>query len=335
MSNPIIIRKKWRERLNRKIAIMLVPHSQWKPWRIECSAAFLAFAVLLWSGITIWAGFVSGRHMDYWITKADNKVMRSQISRLSREMNDSWRILAQAKSTDARMRSLLGMSATDDEGVGGPTAQDQAQLRRMLWGESSAAAGQAAWHKQIEAIKQESARRLASFQEIAWNISNKKSLAAATPQMWPTEGQITSLFGYRINPMRSGDEESMSEFHPGIDIANKPDTLIYATADGTVRYAGWSHGYGQMIIIDHGYGISTVYGHNSKLLVKTGDHVWRGQVISYMGTTGRSTGAHLHYEIRQNGAPINPMKFLKVRAHSGFPSLLSAAQDDATSKELQ
>src|SRR5262249_42009668 len=101
--------------------------------------------------------------------------------------------------------------------------------------------------------------------------------------------------------------------HSGIDIANRPDTLIYATADGTVRAAGWSHGYGRMIVIDHGYGMSTLYGHTSKAVVKAGDHVRRGQVVAHMGTTGRSTGAHLHYEVWRNSKPINPQIFLKVR----------------------
>src|ERR1019366_9062788 len=102
------------------------------------------------------------------------------------------------------------------------------------------------------------------------------------------------------------------------DIANNPDTLIYATADGTVRFSGWSHGYGNMIVIDHGYGVSTLYGHTSKSLVETGQRVQRGQVIAYMGTTGRSTGAHLHYEVWQHGKPVNPMVYLKVRSGSDF-----------------
>src|SRR6185436_15976952 len=94
-----------------------------------------------------------------------------------------------------------------------------------------------------------------------------------------------------------------------------PDTLIYATADGTVRFAGWSHGYGQLVLVDHGYGVSTAYGHTAKALVKAGDRVSRGQVIAYMGTTGRSTGAHLHYEVWRHGKPVNPMIFLKVRSN--------------------
>jgi murein DD-endopeptidase MepM/ murein hydrolase activator NlpD len=107
-----------------------------------------------------------------------------------------------------------------------------------------------------------------------------------------------------------------------MDIANSPDTLIYVTADGTVRHAGWSQGYGRVIVVDHGYGLSTLYAHTSKALVKAGDRVRRGQSIAYMGTTGRSTGAHLHYEVWRQGRPVNPTAYLKIQP--GDPALLAA-----------
>ena len=119
-----------------------------------------------------------------------------------------------------------------------------------------------------------------------------------------------------------GDNGDNGEFHAGVDIANAADTLVHSTADGTVRFSGWSHGYGNMVVIDHGYGVSTLYGHTSKALVKAGDWVMRGQVIAYMGTTGRSTGAHLHYEVWRQGKPVNPMTYLKVRP---APDLLGFA----------
>jgi murein DD-endopeptidase MepM/ murein hydrolase activator NlpD len=149
-------------------------------------------------------------------------------------------------------------------------------------------------------------------------VGNQKSLRNATPSFSPTEGSITSLFGYRFSPMRRGEGAGESgdngEFHAGVDIANVADTLVHATADGTVRFSGWSHGYGNMVVIDHGYGVSTLYGHTSKALVKVGDRVMRGQVIGYMGTTGRSTGAHLHYEVWRQGRPVNPMSYMKIRS---------------------
>ena len=308
--------KKLRSHLSCPITVLVIPQARLKPWRWRCSTSFFLFCLALWSGLTLWAGYLAGSHVDYWITKADNQVMTAKMSGLLQEMSKSRDALELARSTDQQLRVLLGMQRRSDivesDAVGGPTVADRMSLKQMLSGGASAIR-QTEWRKSIEAIREESNKRLASFQEISWYISNQRSLYRATPNIWPTEGQITSLFGYRFSPM-SRDEGESGEFHPGIDIANAPDTLIYATADGTVRFSGWSHGYGEMILIDHGYGMSTLYGHASKALVKNGQRVSRGALIAYMGTTGRSTGAHLHYEVWRGGRPVNPMVFLKLRA---------------------
>lgn len=306
--------KLWKA-LDRKITVVIIPQTPLKPWRLQFSNAFFAVMFAFWSGLTVWAGFIVGRHVDYWITKADNQVMMAKLTFLAQEMDRSREVLDMASATDHQLRVLLNISrrrdvVQNDTAVGGPTVADRSLLKRMLEGGASGIK-QADWHHQIAALRQEAYKRLAGFREITWYISNQRSLYHATPNMWPTEGSITSLFGYRLDPVRRDDGE-LGEFHSGIDIANAADTLIYATADGTVRLSGWSHGYGNMIVIDHGYGVSTLYGHTAKSLVENGQRVARGQVIAYMGTTGRSTGAHLHYEVWQQGRPVNPMLFLKV-----------------------
>jgi murein DD-endopeptidase MepM/ murein hydrolase activator NlpD len=119
--------------------------------------------------------------------------------------------------------------------------------------------------------------------------------------------EFTSGFGVRSDPFHSG-----AAMHPGIDLAGAYGTPIYATADGTVLRAGWnSGGYGNLVEIDHGRGITTRYGHMSAILVSPGDHVTRGQQVGRMGSTGRSTGNHLHYEVRIDGRPVNPIPFMK------------------------
>lgn len=301
--------------LSRRVTVLVIPQTRLRPWRWEVSTGFFLFMVGLWTGLTIWSGFIAGRHVDYWITKADNRVMLVKMTRLAQEMERARVALEQAGSTDRQLRGLLTMARDGDAvsaatGVGGPTLADRLSLDRLLATGRADAIRQADWHREIARIRADAQSRLASFQEIAWYIGNQKSLRNATPSIWPTEGHITSPFGYRLSPMQR-DEES-GEFHPGIDIANHPDTLIYATADGTVLVSGWSHGYGNLVVIDHGYGLQTVYGHTSKSLVKVGERVVKGQVIAYMGTTGRSTGAHVHYEVRRQGRPVNPMEFLKV-----------------------
>lgn len=126
-----------------------------------------------------------------------------------------------------------------------------------------------------------------------------------TPSLLPIEGQITSSFGYRRNPFGGWS----SEYHNGIDIACNYGTPVLATADGIVTFAGWNPVYGNKVEIEHGYGIETFYGHNSRLMVKSGDHVKKSAIIAYSGNSGRSTGSHLHYGALVNGKNVNPLTF--------------------------
>lgn len=148
----------------------------------------------------------------------------------------------------------------------------------------------------------------------------------AIPSDKPVKAEVTftSGFGVRDDPFHRG-----AAMHPGIDLAGAYGTPVYATADGTVLRAGWnSGGYGNMVELDHGRGINTRYGHMSAILVREGDHVTRGQQIGRMGSTGRSTGNHLHYEVRIDGHPVNPIPFMKstdyvlaMQKRSGAPSM--------------
>ena len=130
-----------------------------------------------------------------------------------------------------------------------------------------------------------------------------------TPSIWPTTGVITSDFGARVDPVYGGQS-----YHEGIDIADDYGTQVVATAAGTVTFAGPTDGgYGNLVEIDHGNGIVTRYGHNSVVLVSPGQQVRQGDVISLMGSTGKSTGSHLHYEVDVNGTPVDPIVFLPVK----------------------
>jgi len=131
--------------------------------------------------------------------------------------------------------------------------------------------------------------------------------AASTPSLWPVTGPITSFFGQRVDPF-NGE----GAFHSGVDISCPYGQPVMAPADGTVTYADMHPGYGRMIEIDHGNGIVTRYGHLSGFAVAEGQSVKRGQVIGYVGLSGRSTGPHLHYEVRVNDAPVNPHRFLRA-----------------------
>ena len=141
--------------------------------------------------------------------------------------------------------------------------------------------------------------------------------ANSAPNLWPIEGQVTASFGERIDPF-NGE----GAFHSGVDIGSSYGASIVAPADGVVTFSDIMGGYGKAIMIDHGNGISTRYGHLSGFAVTSGQRVHRGDVIGFVGTSGRSTGPHLHYEVRINDTPVNPYKYLRITmAHSGgFPT---------------
>lgn len=133
-------------------------------------------------------------------------------------------------------------------------------------------------------------------------VGGSGSADSHIPSIWPTTGVVTSPYGLRWGG---------TDFHPGMDIADEMGTPIVATADGIVEYAGWnSGGYGNMVDINHGNGIMTRYGHASQVVVSAGQHVKRGQLIAYMGSTGFSTGPHVHYEVHVNGNRVNPISYL-------------------------
>ena len=151
------------------------------------------------------------------------------------------------------------------------------------------------------------------------------TLLADAPSLWPVEGKVTSSFGEREDPF-NGE----GAFHAGLDISAPSGTVVRATADGTVTSAQLMNGYGREVVLDHGHGLHTVYGHLSGMIVLAGQSVVRGQIIGYVGQTGRSTGPHLHYEVRINNTPVNPHKYLRstfaeVTANNVMPAAVSGS----------
>jgi murein DD-endopeptidase MepM/ murein hydrolase activator NlpD len=191
--------------------------------------------------------------------------------------------------TDAR---LLPTNDADRENA--QSGQYQASLDSLYALRRSALTGAAA-----AGLQQDATRRLASLSD--W------TRAADAPSLWPVEGSITSSFGERVDPF-NGE----GAFHSGLDISVPYGTPVHAPADGVVTFAGIMNGYGNLIELDHGHGIATRYGHLSAFAIAAGEHVRRGQVIGYVGATGRATSPHLHYEVRVQNVPVNPHKYLRT-----------------------
>ena len=160
----------------------------------------------------------------------------------------------------------------------------------------------------------DNAKVFTSFQQSIKNIESfitrKRDVLLSTPSIWPSFGYVTSKYGWRTHPLLK-----RKEFHRAIDIYNPLGrrTPVRATARGKVVVAGWVGSFGRSVIIDHGNGFSTRYSHCSKLIVKQGENVEQGQTIAYVGSTGMSTGNHLHYEVWYRGKHINPLRFVKGR----------------------
>jgi len=143
------------------------------------------------------------------------------------------------------------------------------------------------------------------LQSVRTDVDKRNQLAAATPSIWPTHGWLSSSMGNRADPF-TGEKD----FHPGLDISADKGDPVYATADGKVVNASAAGNYGNLVILDHGYGLETRYGHLSAFKVELGQTVKRGDLVGLVGSTGRATSSHLHYEVRANGRILNPLQLL-------------------------
>jgi murein DD-endopeptidase MepM/ murein hydrolase activator NlpD len=144
-----------------------------------------------------------------------------------------------------------------------------------------------------------------SLSVVRVDVERRVEVASATPSIWPALGWLTSGFGSRSDPF-TGRPDS----HPGLDISADRGDPVHATADGKVERAGWSGDYGNLVVLTHNFGLSTRYAHLSKVSVKAGADIKRGDIIGYVGATGRATSSHLHYEVWANGKPVNPLRLL-------------------------
>ncbi|MDR1684724.1 MAG: M23 family metallopeptidase [Elusimicrobiota bacterium] len=271
------------------------------PW------ALLLFA-LLWLAITAYAVFLTAQNIDYRFTKADNKILKTKLAMIAEEVTRNRRYLKLARQTDVQMRQMVGMGAGNLPGGIADGREERGLTFRDVFAKNPQEISEREIMAQLQETTEFAQAQLASFQEIAWFYANKRNVSDATPSIRPVENaRLTSGFGYRLSPFGG----RLASYHYGIDFAGRANAPIVAAADGVVRQTGWAAGYGQAVLIDHGFGYSTLYGHLADIRVKKGDSVRRGQNIANMGTTGRSTGVHLHYEVWKDGTPVNPRNYFK------------------------
>ena len=295
--------------LKKSISVVVIPHNSFPSFRFSFSIFTFLLVMGLWAGFTLWSGYIAGRHFDYFVTKMDNKLLRTKMEYFSFKVKDGLAYLEMAKKTDGQMRKILGMEESgyaNKKSYGGASLYEFSDFKKALSEKIVKETG-STLDESVSDLQAKSEKRLSSFAEITWYITNKHNFSKAIPSFWPTDGRVSSRFGYRISPITT-----LREYHHGMDIANRPGTKIVSTADGVVRHTGWATGYGLSLLIDHGFGYSTLYAHLSEILVKEKQKIKRGQKIASMGSTGSSTGPHLHYEVWLNGVPRNPMPYIKT-----------------------
>jgi murein DD-endopeptidase MepM/ murein hydrolase activator NlpD len=235
----------------------------------------------------------------------ENSLLSQEIGELRGRLSNLADTLIRIAQRDARIRVLANLEPIDPQvqaaGIGGPT------FTHAL---GAAVAGPAGRTEEIRVDLNALIRRAnllaSSFQEAADSLSVHSARLAATPSIMPTKGWLSSAF----SSMRTHPILHVARPHEGIDVTAPMGSPIEAPAGGVVLDAGWESGYGNTVTIDHGFGIVTKFAHASKILVKTGQRVARGERIALVGNTGLATGPHLHYEVHVNGRPVDPLKYV-------------------------
>jgi murein DD-endopeptidase MepM/ murein hydrolase activator NlpD len=260
------------------VTVMMIPHSNKRPLNIKIPLICIILLVSFWVAGTGYTFITAVNSLHYNMMKDDLSFYTDQFNRLKTT-------IAYLNKSEEQFRRLLSLGSRE------------AILKN--------ADGLDSGNIDMTVLQQQVNASMESVGEIKDYIRQKRDIYMATPKGLPLVGTISSPYGRRVNPL-----DESSEFHTGIDISAPSGTAIHATADGIVSFAGWSGGSGLLVVIEHGFDMATFYAHTRKILVKAGEVVKRGQVIGYVGSTGASTGPHVHYEIWAKGKSMNPSKYI-------------------------
>ncbi len=272
------------------------------------AATIFFFVGLVGSNIFFYTNWTKTRHYHRELANVlkENQEQKIQLVSFNSKFNAMAQELDRLQEFNTKIKIMVNLDQTNADhavsSVGGPTPKATKDEFLPLYRTECLARRM---HVFIDQLATDAKLEELRQQEIISFIDQEKEIFARTPSIWPTTGWITSKFGYRRSPFTG-----QRELHKGLDISAPKGTPIYATAKGTVVKAERNHGYGKNVVVDHGNGLVTRYAHLSKYAVKKGERIQRGQLIAYVGNTGRSTGPHLHYEVRLHGVPVNPMRYI-------------------------
>ncbi len=236
--------------------------------------------------------------------KEENTYVRQEIERIQRDVMDVQKLIDTIEIYDRKLRNFANLSPINEDlrkmGIGGKgVGKTSSQIP------SNVTTNIAQLSQTLDNLLARARLQRASYEKIIIYLEEKTYLQNHTPSIIPVQGWLIRDFGYHLDPF-TGE----SKIHEGLDIAAPPGTPIVAPADAYVKYTGVREGFGVTIELDHGYGLVTIYGHCQRTKVTSGQSVRRGDIIAYVGNTGRSTGPHLHYEVHVANAALNPLQYI-------------------------
>jgi murein DD-endopeptidase MepM/ murein hydrolase activator NlpD len=280
---------------------------------LKAASLFLAIALLL-AGLWV-AEFMSA---STWRQKAaelqvENEYLRGKVERISTDLAQASQKIRTLAQREDRLRQMFGLAeipaGVRELGVGGVDVQPVGQIPDYQQQIMALELNLSQLHRMVELGSQ-------TWSDAEVSLLDRKARMLHTPSILPTDGWISRGFGYQTDPFTG-----QRAFHSGIDVACNQGTEIIAPADGKVEYAGWKEGLGIMVKIDHGYGYATIFGHMSRNIARTGDKVHRGDIIGLVGSTGHSTGPHVHYEVWKDGRAQDPRPYIKSRTFGQAPMI--------------
>ncbi len=287
--------------------IVILPSPTSEPYRFSLSkktckylVGFSSVLLLVLAGFFVQYFLMLSQITELKDLRREAKTQKIQIQSFLTTIDDLKNQMGRLIELDQKLRVITDIGPRKEVGVVGLGGQEEIGLSHSGSSELMTSIQLDLGDLQAKAIAQEK-----SFQELTEAVQTRQSLWASTPSIWPTTGWLTSGYGNRVSPFTGRVSK-----HNGIDIASRQDTPVIAPAAGVVSYTGFDSGLGKLIKVNHGYGIVTYYGHLAKAAVKVGQKIKRGDVIAYVGSTGLSTGPHLHYEVYVNDVPVNPMRYI-------------------------
>lgn len=294
-----------------RYTLLFLPQGSGKVRSITLPAFLVKYSLpllLLLLLALVWMSYdyvrIKSGYQEIYALKKENVDQRVALQSLAGKISDLEDELIRLKTFGRKLRIMAdlgdGKEGKEFLGIGGASEREDLSLNT----EDSKALIKGL-EKRISLIRDEIEEEKRSFDELHGYLLSQKTRLASIPSIRPAKGWIASSFGYRISPFTG-----RKHFHRGLDISNMSGTPVVAPGDGIVEKAGRDRLLGKYIVINHGYGIVTKYGHLSKILVKKGQRVKRGQEIGRMGNTGRSTGPHLHYEVVVKGHHVNPLRYI-------------------------